>query len=321
MVTILLIFILILSLYALVKSADVFVDAMSNLASYLKIPTFVVALTIVAFGTSTPELAISFNSILAGNGVLTLSNVVGANIVNVLLVLGVASLVRPIKITNAVTKKQVPMLILITLVFATLFCDMFFDDQSYVNAITRNDGIVLILLFFVFAKYLYEIIRASRLSNDEYEKPRYSMFKTIVLGIIGLVMVLVTADAAVDASTMLAGIAGISDKIVGMVIIGIGTSLPELVTSIITAKKGDFDFTIGNIVGTNIFNICIVIGLPVLLLGNIDAYGFGIIDMGILALSTLILFFFSSSEKVITRLEGIIMLMIFALYYSYVIFC
>ena len=198
---------------------------------------------------------------------------------------------------------------------------MFFDDQSYVNAITRNDGIVLILLFFVFAKYLYEIIRASRLSNDEYEKPRYSMFKTIVLGILGLVMVLVTADAAVDASTMLAGIAGISDKIVGMVIIGIGTSLPELVTSIITAKKGDFDFTIGNIVGTNIFNICIVIGLPVLLLGNIDAYGFGIIDMGVLALSTLILFFFSSSEKVITRLEGIIMLMIFALYYSYVIFC
>jgi len=133
-------------------------------------------------------------------------------------------------------------------------------------------------------------------------------------------MVLVTADAAVDASTMLAQIAGISDKIVGMVIIGIGTSLPELVTSIITAKKGDFDFTIGNIVGTNIFNICIVIGLPVLLLGNIDAYGFGIIDMGVLALSTLILFFFSSSEKVITRLEGIIMLMIFALYYSYVIF-
>lgn len=321
MITILLIFILILSLYALVKSADVFVDAMSNLASYLKIPTFVVALTIVAFGTSTPELAISFNSILAGNGVLTLSNVVGANIVNVLLVLGVASLVKPIKITNAVTKKQVPMLILITLVFATLFCDMFFDDQSYVNAITRNDGIVLILLFFVFAKYLYEIIRASRLSNDEHEKPRYSMFKTIVLGILGLVMVLVTADAAVDASTMLAQIAGISDKIVGMVIIGIGTSLPELVTSIITAKKGDFDFTIGNIVGTNIFNICIVIGLPVLLLGNIDAYGFGIIDMGVLALSTLILFFFSSSEKVITRLEGIIMLMIFALYYSYVIFC
>ena len=143
---------------------------------------------------------------------------------------------------------------------------------------------------------------------------------TIVYGLIGLAVLLVNADQVVEISSILAKAVGISDKVIGMVIIGIGTSLPELVTSIITVKKGDFDFTIENIVGTNIFNICIVLGLPVLIFGDIIAYGFGIIDMGVLVLSTIILYFFSKSERSISRMEGIIMIMIFVLYYSYVIF-
>ncbi len=317
---IILIILLGLSLYGVVKSADLFVDAMSSLASYLKVPTFIIALTIVAFGTSSPELAISFSSLISGNGVLTLSNVIGANVVNILLVLGVAALVHPIKIKGTTTKKEIPMLILITMTFAVLFSDLLLSDTAYANIISRSDGMILILLFCVFVYYLKEVISTHRLKDTECSVPKFNKTQTIIYGLIGIAVLLINADQVVDISSILAKTIGISDKVIGMVIIGIGTSLPELVTSIITVKKGDFDFTIENIVGTNIFNICIVLGLPVVIFGDIVANGFGIIDMGILVLSTIILYFFSKSEKNISRIEGLVMILIFLLYYSYVIF-
>ncbi len=317
---IILIILLALSLYGVVKSADLFVDSMSSLASYLKVPTFIIALTVVAFGTSSPELAISFSSLISGNGVLTLSNVIGANIVNILLVLGVAATVHPIKIKGTTTKKEIPMLILITMTFAVLFCDLYLSDYANVNTISRSDGIILILLFLVFAYYLKEVISTHRLKDTECSVPKFSKPLTIIYGIISLAVLLINANQVVDVSSILAQAIGISDKVIGMVIIGIGTSLPELVTSIITVKKGDFDFTIENIVGTNIFNICVVLGLPVIIFGDIAAYGFGIIDMGVLVLSTIILYFFSKSERNISRSEGIVMILLFIFYYAYVIF-
>ena len=317
---VILIILLALALYGVVKSADLFVDAMSSLASYLKVPTFIIALTVVAFGTSSPELAISFSSLISANGVLTLSNVVGANIVNVLLVLGVAAVVHPIKIKGTTTKKEIPMLILITMTFAVLFCDLYLSDYANVNTISRSDGIILILLFLLFVYYLKEVISTHRLKDTECSVPKFTKPLTIIYGIIGLVVLLINANQVVEVSTLLAKTIGISDKIIGMVIIGIGTSLPELVTSIITVKKGDFDFTIENIVGTNIFNICIVLGLPVLIFGDIAAYGFGLIDMGVLVFSTIILYFFSKTDRKISRIEGIAMIMLFLLYYGYVIF-
>lgn len=317
---IILIILLALSLYGVVKSADLFVDSMSSLASYLKVPTFIIALTVVAFGTSSPELAISFSSLISGNGVLTLSNVIGANIVNILLVLGVAATVHPIKIKGTTTKKEIPMLILITMTFAVLFCDLYLSDYANVNTISRSDGIILILLFLVFVYYLKEVISTHRLKDTECSVPKFSKPLTIIYGIISLAVLLINANQVVDVSSILAQAIGISDKVIGMVIIGIGTSLPELVTSIITVKKGDFDFTIENIVGTNIFNICVVLGLPVIIFGDIAAYGFGIIDMGVLVLSTIILYFFSKSERNISRSEGIVMILLFIFYYAYVIF-
>lgn len=317
---IILIILLALALYGVVKSADLFVDAMSSLASYLKVPTFIIALTVVAFGTSSPELAISFSSLISANGVLTLSNVVGANIVNVLLVLGVATVVHPIKIKGTTTKKEIPMLILITMTFAVLFCDLYLSDYANVNTISRSDGIILILLFLLFVYYLKEVISTHRLKDTECSVPKFTKPLTIIYGIIGLVVLLINANQVVEVSTLLAKTIGISDKIIGMAIIGIGTSLPELVTSIITVKKGDFDFTIENIVGTNIFNICVVLGLPVLIFGDIAAYGFGLIDMGVLVFSTIILYFFSKTDRKISRIEGIAMIMLFLLYYGYVIF-
>lgn len=317
---IILIILLALSLYGIVKSADLFVDSMSSLASYLKVPTFIIALTVVAFGTSSPELAISFSSLISGNGILTLSNVIGANIVNILLVLGVAATVHPIKIKGTTTKKEIPMLILITMTFAVLFCDLYLSDYANVNTISRSDGIILILLFLVFAYYLKEVISTHRLKDTECSVPKFSKPLTIIYGIISLAVLLINANQVVDVSSILAQAIGISDKVIGMVIIGIGTSLPELVTSIITVKKGDFDFTIENIVGTNIFNICVVLGLPVIIFGDIAAYGFGIIDMGVLVLSTIILYFFSKSERNISRSEGIVMILLFIFYYAYVIF-
>ena len=317
---VILIILLALALYGVVKSADLFVDAMSSLASYLKVPTFIIALTVVAFGTSSPELAISFSSLISANGVLTLSNVVGANIVNVLLVLGVAAVVHPIKIKGTTTKKEIPMLILITMTFAVLFCDLYLSDYANVNTISRSDGIILILLFLLFVYYLKEVISTHRLKDTECSVPKFTKPLTIIYGIIGLVVLLINANQVVEVSTLLAKTIGISDKIIGMAIIGIGKSLQELVTSIITVKKGDFDFTIENIVGTNIFNICVVLGLPVLIFGDIAAYGFGLIDMGVLVFSTIILYFFSKTDRKISRIEGIAMIMLFLLYYGYVIF-
>ena len=146
------------------------------------------------------------------------------------------------------------------------------------------------------------------------------MIANVILIIIGFALLIKGADLLVIGASKIAKKFNIPEIIIGLTVVAIGTSLPELVTSILTVKKGDFDFTIENIVGTNIFNICIVLGLPVLIFGDIIAYGFGLIDMGVLVLSTIILYFFSKSERSISRMEGIIMIMIFVLYYSYVIF-
>ena len=146
------------------------------------------------------------------------------------------------------------------------------------------------------------------------------MVKSIILVIISIFVVAKPSDLIVDNAVILANNLGVSHKIITMIIIVIGTSLPELTMTVRCAKKHEFDIALGNIIGTNIFNICIVLGLPVLIFGDIIAYGFGIIDMGVLVLSTIILYFFSKSERSISRMEGIIMIMIFVLYYSYVIF-
>lgn len=309
---------LIIGLILLVKGADIFVDGISSIARHLKMSTFVIALTIVAFGTSAPEFAISVNGILNGNDELVLANVVGSSIVNTLLVLGAASIVHPIKVKSNTIKKELPIVLLISTLLVVLFKDNLFE-RNIPNVLSRTDGIVLVLFFLVFLHYLVSIIRNRTVEEPlkEDEIPKYGIAKSIFNSIFGLILIIVGSEFTVDNAVFIAEQLRISEKIISMTIITIGTSLPELVMSVIAAKKQEFDFTLGNIVGTNIFNIGVVLGVPLIFCGSISPQTFSNIDMIMVLVSSLLLFFFAGSEREISKKEGGIMLLVFFVYYTY----
>lgn len=309
---------LIIGLILIIKGADIFVDGISSIARHLKVSTFVISLTVVAFGTSAPELAVSFNGVLGGNDDLVFANVVGSSIVNILLVLGIAALVHPIKVKSSTIKKEIPIVLLIYTTLAVLFMDNMFD-YHIINQITRTDGIILILFFMIFIYYLFAIIREVKMNKEIVDEftPKFSKLKSILFSLIGLIMIIGGGDLIVDNAVNLAESLGVSEKIIAMTIITIGTSLPEIVMSVIAVKKNEFDFTLGNIIGTNIFNIGIVLGLPIMLCGTITPLTFNGIDMIVLLISALLLFLFAGSDRIITKKEGLLFLLAFVIYYSY----
>lgn len=307
------IFILIIGFIILVKGADLFVDAASSLAENFKISKMLIALTIVAFGTSAPEFAVSIKSIMSGSNDILLGNVIGSNILNILLILGVASCIHPLKVKNATVKKELPITILITSLFVILISDKFLSNASS-NLLTRSDGITLLLFFSVFIYYLFTIMRNKVDTSEEIIKPKYNLFKSIIFTIVGITCLILGSNAVVDSASSIAKIIGISERIISLTIIALGTSLPELVTSVVATKKGEYDIAIGNVVGSNIFNIGIVIGIPITIFGGINAGGFSIIDILTLLISTLTLFIFCFRDYKISRKEGIVFLTMFAIY-------
>lgn len=312
---------LIVGFIMIIKASDVLIDSASSLAIKFNVPKMLIALTIVSFGTCAPEVAISFNSVIAKNGTMAFANVVGSCIVNVFLIIGLAALTRDIKVKHATVKKEMPILVLITTCFAILMLDSMFNPKTH-NIFSRADGIVLILLFFMFVAYLVQLFK-NRKDKDDKEKaePKYdSIIISLILLVLSIVLICVSSDLIVDNATKLAKAMRISEKVITMTAIVIGTSLPELFMTVSSAKKGEFEMTIGNIIGTNIFNICIVLGLPVALYGDIVLLNFSIIDILVVFLSSFDLFLFARSERTVSKQEGIIMLLIFAVYYIYVLF-
>lgn len=308
---------LILGLIFIIKGADIFVDGIASIARYLKVSTFVIALTVVAFGTSAPELAISFTGIINGNDNLVFANVVGSSIVNILLILGIASLIHPIKVKNATVKKEIPMMVLMYSVLVFLYMDNIFIPNAS-KSLTRADGAILLLFFAVFIYYLFTIIKNSRENFDEKNnKPAFGKFESVAYSVIGLVMIILGSNLIVDNSVLIAESLNVSEKIISMTIVTIGTSLPEIIMSVVSVKKNEFDFTLGNIIGTNIFNIGVVLGLPILTCGAIHPTTFNIVDMAVLLLSAILLLLFASNDRNISRKEGIIFLVVFLLYYTY----
>ena len=307
---------LLIGFILIVNFSDVLVDAASSVANSLKIPKIVIALTIVAFGTCAPEIAISFNSVMSNNGSMALSNVVGSCIINVLLVIGLAAIVSPIKVKNDTIKKEMPLLCFITLVFSMLVLDS--NVFKFLpNAITRLDGIILLLLFMFFVYYLYKIVKMHR--NKNREKPMYSIPKAMFLLLISIVIIVYSSDLIVDNAVVIAEALGISHKIITMVVIVIGTSLPELTMTVRSAKKHEFDIALGNIIRTNIFNICIVLGLPVTMFGNVQVVDFGIIDFVVLMASSIMLLIFAKTDRRLNKTEGVIMFLLFVCYYAYIL--
>ena len=301
----------------LIKGADIFVDGASDTARKFRVPKMLIGLTIVSFGTSAPELAVSIQSILSGKGDILLGNVVGSNVLNILLILGVASLVGALRVNTATVKKEIPVLVLITLAFAALLSDKIFGLAE--NIFTRQDGVVLLLFFCIFIYYLIGMARKKDTNEEENkdEKP-VKLVKALLMIVIGLFGIVLGSDFVVKGASEIAATFGVSQRIISLTIVALGTSLPELVTSVIATKKGEYDIAIGNIVGSNIFNIGIVAGLPVAIFGGVGGGAFSYIDIIVLIISAVVLFFFARHGGRIGYKKGIIFLLMFVAYYGYV---
>ena len=307
---------LVVGFILLIKGADIFVDGASSTAQNFKIPKMVIGLTIVAFGTSAPEFAVSVKAVLSGSSEIVLGNVVGSNILNILLILGVSSLFSPMGVKDNTVRKEIPLTMLISCLLTVLVFDNMFD-KNVVNMISRTDGLVIMLYFIIFIYYLFTIMKSGK--KEEEEKAPYGIFKSILFIIIGLAGIVFGSDFVVDSATYIAKALNVSEKMIGLTIVAFGTSLPELVTSVQAARKGENDIAIGNIIGSNIFNIGMVIGIPALLIDNITVGTFNVIDMFTMIFAAVLLYILTFKKRKIDRHEGIIMLVIFVVYYSYVI--
>ena len=305
---------LLLGFIIIIKSSDILVDCATSLAIRCKVPKMLIALTIVAFGTCAPEVAISFQSVASNNGTVAFANVVGSCVVNTFLIIGLAALVRPIRVKHATIKKELPILLIITTGFVVLMLDSVFNPLTS-NTFSRADGIILILLFCMFVSYIVQLLKKKD-DDAEQMKPPYTNIPLILLLLVGsIICITLSSDVIVDNAVALAEKLNVSEKVITMVLIVIGTSLPEMIMTITSARKKEFDMAIGNIIGTNIFNICIVLGLPIVIYGDLVLESFNLADIITVFLTSFLLYIFARSEREVSKKEGIIMLLIFISYY------
>lgn len=296
------IILLVLGFILLLKGADWFVDGSSSIASRFGIPQLIIGLTIVAMGTSLPEAFVSITAALKSNAAITIGNVVGSNILNVGIILGITALIRPLHIQKSTIKYEMPFMMLVTLVLIL---------QGINNTISRFDGIILWLFFL---GYLYYIFRMTKNQTEEAE-----IKKTNPLFIpLGLVCLMIGSNFAVDAATNIAISLGVSQRFIGLTIVALGTSLPELVTSVTAAKKGNADIAIGNIIGSNIFNILFVVGSSALITPVPFEPNF-IIDSFVAILIGLVLYICSKKTRVLDKKAGILLLITYLIYFIYLL--
>lgn len=312
------IILLVVGFVILIKGADIFVDGASNVAANFKVSKMLIGLTIVAFGTSAPEFAVSVKSLISGHGDIVLGNVIGSNILNILLILGAASLFHSLNVKNNTVKKELPITMLITCLFAVLLSDSIFDS-GLANSFTRGDGIVVLLFFLVFIYYLITLTR-NKIDAEQDDNEIIPLGRSLLFTAVGIVGIVLGSNFVVDGASDIATVLGVSQRMISLTIVALGTSLPELVTSVTATRKGEYDIAIGNVVGSNIFNIGMVIGIPVAIFGGIGIISFSYIDLIVMIVAAVLLFMFSWKDYKISKRDGICFLILFVIYYSYVIF-
>ena len=291
----------------LVKGSDWFVDGAAGIAAKFHIPQIIIGLTIVAMGTSAPEAAVSITAAMGGSADITVGNIVGSNILNVLIILGLASAIVPIAVGTSTQKIDAPFMIAISAIFLALGWD---------GTITRLDGAVLLVLF---ASYIGYMIWGALHSNEEGDEIKdMKVWQMLLATVGGLALVVLGADVAVDAATELAIIFGMSERFIGLTVVALGTSLPELFTSVTAARKGNADIAIGNIVGSNIFNILFVVGLSSMIINVPFAPNFRI-DMSVAVAASLFMWVASLKQKKLVRWHGIVMLAGYVAYFLYLL--
>lgn len=297
------IILLVLGFILLLKGADWFVDGASSIASRFGIPQLIIGLTIVAMGTSLPEAFVSITAALKSNAAITIGNVVGSNILNVGIILGITALIRPLHIQNSTIKYEMPFMILVTLVLILLGIN---------TTISRLDGIIMWLFFL---GYLYYIFKMSKNQMEETEiKQTNPLFIPL-----GLVCLMIGSNFAVDAATNIAISLGVSQRFIGLTIVALGTSLPELVTSVTAARKGNADIAIGNIIGSNIFNILFVVGSSALIT-PVPFESHFIIDSFVAILIGLVLYLCTKKTRVLDKKTGILLLVTYSIYFIYLLY-
>ena len=314
---------LIIGFVLLIKGADFFVDGSSSVAKILKVPTIIIGLTVVAFGTSMPELSVSVTAALRGSNDLAVSNVLGSNIFNLLVVLGCCALVKPVAAKWSLLKKEFPFSILITIIL--LLVD---SDFSIMKILDGNQGFVLgrwagLLFLILFVLYIYATVKSALRSRAEAKDMEEEEYKTmsplksgiyIVIGLIGIVW---GGNLVVDSASNIALTFGWSQTFIGLTIVALGTSLPELVTSVVAARKGENDLAVGNVVGSNIFNILLILGVSSFIT-PITFDVTAVYDTIILIIASIVVYVSAISKREIQRKEGILFLVCYFAFFLYV---
>ena len=309
------ILLLIVGFAALVKGADFFVDGSSALARTFKVPGVIIGLTIVALGTSAPELAVSTSAAIQGANEIALSNVVGSNIFNLLMVLGVCAIIRPIPIEKMILKRDFPLSIIVTAaLFGVLAIPLFTGKAQWtapvstvVSEVSRPIGIGLLVIFAAYMAFLIYVSRKNPTEEDVTEN--IPVWKSLLLILIGLACIVIGGQLVVENAKSIAAAFGMSETLIGLTVVALGTSLPELVTSIVAARKGEHGMAVGNVVGSNIFNLMFILGIsstihPVAV--NLAS----VTDLAILVVVSVAAYIFSLTNK-ISRIEGVLMVLMY----------
>ena len=296
---------LIIGFVLLIKGADFFVEGSSSLARFLKIPSVIIGLTIVAMGTSAPEASVSINAALAGNNDIAVSNIIGSNIFNGLVVVGICAFISGFKTNKDILKRDMPVNILITAILCVMIAD---------GRLSRLEGILLLSgMIFYIVNMIFSALKTRSSCPDEKSMPLY---KSLIFIAGGLVAVIFGGNLVVNNASQIAVSFGVSQNFIGLTIVAIGTSLPELVTSIVATRKGDSGLALGNAIGSNIFYILFILGMSATI-SPLHILSESVIDCAILLVSGILLFVFAYTRKSMNRTEGAICVLSYIGYTAY----
>lgn len=307
----------------LIKGADFFVEGSSKIARALNVSPLLIGLTIVAFGTSSPEATVSIVAALEDNAGVAIGNVVGSNIFNITFVVGLTALINPLKVESVTIRKEIPFTMLASVALLVLISDVSLQMLN-ANFITRSDGLIFLLFFAIFLYYIFEVARQDRekglanQSNDSKKVETVSWGKNILFTLGGLAAIIFGGDVVVDNATKIAYSFGMSETLVGLTIVAVGTSLPELITSITAAIKKESEIALGNIVGSNIFNILFVLGAASVI-SPLAVDGKIFTDVLIMIALTITILIFSRTNYKIGKMEGIILAIAYIIYMVFII--
>lgn len=290
----------------LIKGADIFVEGAAGIAAKFGIPQLVIGLTIVAMGTSAPEAAVSITAAFKGTADITIGNVVGSNIINVLVILGVTAVIVAVAVQQSTVRYEIPFVILVSVALLVM--------GAMDGTIGHLDGVILWLLFIAYLIYLF--LMAKHGKEEEEAQEDAPVWKLLLFVVIGVALIVIGADVSVDAASEIARVIGLSERFIGLTIVALGTSLPELCTSVVAATKGKADLAIGNIVGSNIFNILFVVGTTALIIPVPFNPAF-IVDSAVAIGASALLWVCVLKNKKLTRPGGIVMLAAYAGYFAY----